>query len=174
MRKINTKKKPAQKICKEYERRWRDFCVDKNLEDDWLERLNDLRAFILVGICEGHSDNESLSSKRYPQINFRLRKSLLKGIAADWDHLRIEMLQETGKLLHSDNTNMRLELSFRLRAGQGRLVYHEDLKMNVMCFQERRTEGLEEETRAWFEGLIDQIEEIDRVVYGWHMQRLES
>jgi len=174
MRKVNTRKKSSQKICKDYERRWRDFCVDKNLEDDWLERLNKLKAFILVGICEGHSNNRPQSARKYPHINFRLRKSLLKGIAGDWEFLRVAMLQETGKLFHSDNSSIRLELSFRLRAGQGKFVYHEDLKMKVMRFHERSTEEMGAETRGWFEGLIDQIEEIDRVVYGWHTQRQDS
>ncbi len=174
MRERNTRLKASQKICREYERRWRDFCVDKNLEDDWLERLNKLKAFILVGICEGHSENRPQSAGRYPHINFRLRKSLLRGIAGDWEHLRIAMLEETGRLFHSDNTSIRLELSFRLRAGQGKFVYHEDLKMKVMSFQERTTEEMGEETRDWFDSLIDQIEEIDRVVYGWHTQRQES
>lgn len=167
-------KKPSLKPCKEYERRWRDFCVDKNLEDDWLERLNKLKAFILVGICEGHSNNPFGSSGRYPHLNFSLRKSLLEGIAEDWEYLRTAMLNETGKLFRSDNTNIRLELSFRLRAGQGKFVYHEDMKMKVMSYQARDTEEMGEETRGWFVALIDQIEEIDRVVYDWHKQRQGS
>ena len=50
--------------CRDHEKRWRDFCVDKNLEEDWLERLNSLKAFTLIGICEGHHNQRAGSATK--------------------------------------------------------------------------------------------------------------
>ncbi|HNS56795.1 MAG TPA: hypothetical protein PKO34_07060 [Smithellaceae bacterium] len=42
--------------CKSHERPWRDWAVDRNLDNQWLERLNKLETLNLVSICEGHID----------------------------------------------------------------------------------------------------------------------
>ena len=117
--------------CRDYERRWRDTCVDKNLEDEWLERLNDLETLALVGICEGHPDRRAGSSGRYPHIALRLKESLLPGIAGRWGELRVALLNEIGRLFESGDTDARLELKFRLRAGRGKLGYQEDLTLRL-------------------------------------------
>ena len=38
----------------DYQREWRHYRVDKNLKDDWLVRLNNLRLFYVTSVCEGH------------------------------------------------------------------------------------------------------------------------
>ena len=162
----------SRRECREHERRWGDKCVDRNLADEWLERLNALEAFNLVGICEGHSEQRPGSSGRYPHIVLRLRESLLPGIAGHWEDLRIVILNEVGKLFGSGDTDARLELKFRLRAGRGRLVYQEDLTMRMRSYQARTTEEMGEEIRSWFEESLQRIEDIDRVVYVWHRENL--
>jgi hypothetical protein len=37
-----------------YQRQWKDYQVDKNLSDEWLESLNRLKCFDLISVCEGH------------------------------------------------------------------------------------------------------------------------
>jgi hypothetical protein len=162
----------SRKECREHERRWKDMCVDKNLEDEWLERLNGLKAFGLVGICEGHSEQRPGASGRYPHINLRLKESLLPGIAENWEELRIAILNEVGKLFGSGDTDVRLELKFRLRAGRGKLVYQEEMTMRARSYRARVAEGMDKETRRWFEESIERIEEIDQVVSRWHRERL--
>ena len=154
--------------CRDYERRWRDTCVDKNLEDEWLERLNDLETLALVGICEGHPDRRAGSSGRYPHIALRLKESLLPGIAGRWGELRVAMLNEIGRLFESGDTDARLELKFRLRAGRGKLVYQEDLTLRLRSLQTRDAEEMDGEAYGWFERSVERVEEIDGVVLAWH------
>lgn len=58
--------------CREYEKRWRDLCVDKDLEDSWLERLNSIsfgeRVFIYE-TCAGHINPSSWQNDR-PRLIF--------------------------------------------------------------------------------------------------------
>jgi hypothetical protein len=160
--------------CREYERRWRDTCVDRNLEDEWLERLNDLGALALVGICEGHPDRRAGSSGRYPHITLRLKESLLPGIAGRWGELRVAMLNEIGRLFESGDTDARLELKFRLRAGRGKLVYQEDLTIRLRSVQTRDAGEMDGEAYRWFERSVERVEEIDRVVLAWLGGRLAA
>ena len=142
--------------------------MDKNLEDEWLERLNDLETLALVGICEGHPDRRAGSSGRYPHIALRLKESLLPGIAGRWGELRVAMLNEIGRLFESGDTDARLELKFRLRAGRGKLVYQEDLTLRLRSLQTRDAEEMDGEAYGWFERSVERVEEIDGVVLAWH------
>ena len=160
------------KECRDHEKRWRDLCVDKNLEDDWLDRLNDLKAFTLIGICEGHRDQRVGSAGRFPHLSLRLKEQLLPGIARDWEELRAAVLNEVHKLFQVGDTHFNLELKFKLRAGRGRLVYQEDLTLRMRCFQARGSEEMDSETYEWFEQSVKRIEALDSVVLVWHRGNL--
>ena len=158
----------THKTCQEYERRWREFCVDKNLEDSWLERLNCLKTFALIGICEGHSDRQSGSSARYPYVSLRLKESLLPSIAKHWEALRAALLNEVSRLFQAADTEINLELKFRLRAGRGKLIYREDLTFRMRSYEARTAEKFDILTRNWFEQSVERIEQLDKVVVEWH------
>ena len=162
--------RPLSKPCKEYERPWRDFCVDKNLQDDWLERLNSLTTLNLVGICEGHPDRAPGSSGRLPHIHLRLKESVLPGLADHWRDLRSAMLNEASRLFLLGDTDVRIELKFWLRAGRGKLIYQEDLTMRLRPYQPRNSVEMDVETHGWFERAIDRIAQIDQTVLAWHDQ----
>ena len=163
-------KRVPSKKCRDYERVWRDLCVDRGLQDDWLERLNGLKTLNLVGICEGHPDRSPGAAGRFPHIHLRLKESLLPGIAGHWEDLRAAMLNEVSRLFQLGDTDVRVELKFWLRAGRGKLIYREDLIVHVRSYQLRESATMEGETRAWFERAVDRIAEIDRAVYTWHGQ----
>jgi hypothetical protein len=165
-------KRTVSKSCKDYERPWRDFCVDKNLQDGWLERLNDLETLNLVGICEGHPDRPPGTSGRFPQINLRLKETILPGIADHWRDLRSAMLNEASKLFLLGHTDVRIELRFWLRAGRGKLIYQEDLTMRLRSYQARDAAEMDAETLEWFEQAVDRIAQIDQTVLTWHGQNL--
>jgi hypothetical protein len=69
------RKRPNRK-CRPHERLWRDYCVDKHLEDEWLESLNALKSFNLISICEGHL-HQNLTNRAYPNINLRIKDEYL-------------------------------------------------------------------------------------------------
>ena len=162
----------ARRECREYEKQWREFCVDKNLEDDWLERLNSLKAFALIWICEGHSDRRSGSPSRYPYISLRLKESLLPDIAKHWEELRMAMLSEVSRLFQAADTDINLELKFRLRAGRGKLIYREDLTFRMRGYEVRASGELDVQARNWFERSVERIERLDGVVVQWHDRNL--
>lgn len=161
------RRRTARRECREHEKQWREFCVDKNLEDDWLERLNHLKTFALVGICEGHCDRQPGSPGRYPYIALRLRESLLPGIAKGWGELRTAMLSEVSRLFQAADTDINLELKFRLRAGRGKLIYREALTFRMRSYEVRSAEELDAQVRSWFERSIERIERLDVVVIEW-------
>jgi hypothetical protein len=161
-------KRTVSKTCKDTERLWRDFCVDKNLQDGWLERLNGLETLNLVGICEGHPDRPPGAAGRFPQINLRLKEAVLPGIADHWRDLRSAMLNEASKLFLLGDTDVRIELRFWLRAGRGKLIYQEDLTMRLRSYQARNTLEMDAETQRWFERAVDRIARIDQTVLTWH------
>lgn len=158
------------RTCKDYERVWRDLCVDKNLQDGWLERLNSLQTLNLAGICEGHPDRSPGAPGRFPQINLRLKEAFLPGIAGHWEDLRSAMLNEASKLFQLGDTDVRIELKFWLRAGRGKLIYQEDLMVRVRSYQTRDAAEMDIETSGWFERAVERIHEIDMAVLTWHGQ----
>ena len=167
-------KRITGRTCKDYERVWHDFCVDKNLQDEWLEHLNRLKTLNLVGICEGHPDRAPGAPGRFPQINLRLKEALLPGIAGHWEDLRSAMLNVTSKLFQSGETDVRIELKFWLRAGRGKLIYQEDLTVRVRSYRTRDTAEMDTGTCGWFERAVGRIDEIDRAILTWHGQHLAA
>jgi len=164
---------PSKK-CRDFERRWLDFCVDKNLQDDWLNRLNNLKAFSLIGICEGHHERRTRSASRYPHIHLRLMEHLLPGIARDWEELRAAVLNEVHRLFQVGDTHFNLELRFKLRAGRGKLVYQEDLVLRMRCFTARTGQEMMPETSKWFAQTVARIEALDAIVLDWHQRKLQD
>ena len=157
-------KKTPRRKCRDHEREWRGFCVDKNLEDDWLERLNELATLDLISICEGHCSRQTEPSKTPPHIKLRLKENLLLGIASQWDDHKMAILSEVNRLFQAGETYVNLELKFKLRSGTGRLSYQEEMIVRIHNRQVRDTEEMEEATRAWFQQSVERIAGLDRLV----------
>ena len=162
------KEKKSKKACNEYERRWRNYCVDKNLDDEWLERLNKLKAFRLVGICEGHMKRRSGSTSKYPNVNLTLQDEFIDRVAEKWPDLKTALLKESKKIFEDDETKIRLEMNHRLRIRKRKIVSQDEMKIRMVSNRSRDRDELGKEMMRWFEGCISQIEELDRIVYSWH------
>jgi hypothetical protein len=154
-------RKTPRRKCRDNEREWNGFCVDRNLEDDWLERLNSLEAFSLISICEGHRDRQTEPSRTPPHVKLRLRENLLPRIASRWDEHKMAIVSEVNRLFQTGDTYVNLELKFKLRSGTGRLNYQEDLIVRVHSRQPRISEEIDAETRDWFQQSVSRIEELD-------------
>ena len=154
-------RKTPRRKCRDYEREWNGFCVDRNLEDDWLERLNDLEVFSLISICEGHCDRQTEPSRTPPHVKLRLRENLLPNIASRWDEHKMAIVSEVNRLFQTGDTYVNLELKFKLRSGTGRLNYQEDLIVRVHSRQARISEEIEADTHDWFQRSVSRIEELD-------------
>ena len=154
-------RRTPRRKCRDYEREWNGFCVDRNLEDDCLERLNGLEAFSLISICEGHCDRQTEPSRTPPHVKLRLRENLLPSIAGRWDEHKMAIVGEVNRLFQTGDTYVNLELKFKLRSGTGRLNYQEDLIVRVHSRQARISEEMGAETRDWFQRSVSRIEELD-------------
>lgn len=161
------------KDCQAHEKRWRDICVDKNLEEVWLEELNDLEVFNLISICEGHNAQRRNPSSKFPHINLKLKEKLLPGFVKDWETLRPEVLNEVHRLFQKGDTYFNLELRFKLRAGRGRLVYQEEMTLKMRFFQARVSEEMDSETYHWFAQSVESIKDLDQIILNWHQNKAE-
>lgn len=157
-------RKTARRKCRDHEREWRGFCVDRNLEDGWLQRLNDLDTFDLISICEGHCGRQAEPSRTPPHIKLRLKEQFLPEVASRWDEHKMAILGEVNKLFQVGDTYVNLELKFKLRSGTGRLSYQEEMIVRVHGRQARLSEEIDAATCAWFEQSVEQIEALDHFV----------
>jgi hypothetical protein len=157
-------RRTARRECRDHEREWRGFCIDQNLEDDWLERLNALEAFGLISICEGHCDGRSEPPRTPPHIKLRLADELLPGIAGHWDVHKMAILDAISRLFQTGDTYVNLELKFKLRSGTGRLNYQENLIVRIHGREARRSEEMDTKTHNWFSQSVSRIEELDGLV----------
>ena len=156
-------RRTARRKCSEQEREWRGFCVDKNLEDDWLARLNGLNAFNLISICEGHYD-QAETSKKSPHIKLRLKERLLPNVVRHWDEHKMAVLTEVSHLFQTGNTYVNLEMQCKLRLGTGRLTYQESVVMRVHGRRARTSGEIDAPTGDWFRQNVSHIEEIDSLI----------
>lgn len=154
--------------CRPHEKRWRDFCVDKNLQEGWLEDLNELKALNLISICEGHYAQKTHPSSKFPHINLKLKEELLPGFLKDWETLRPGVLNEVHNLFQKGDTYFNFELRFKIRTGRGRLVYQEELVVKMRRFQPRESEEIDPECARWFEQSIESIQVLDDIIFKWH------
>ncbi len=157
--------------CQTHEKRWRNYCVDKNLDEHWLEELNSLKAFNLVSICEGHYSQSKNPSKRFAHITLKLKVSLLPGFVKDWETLRSEVLNEVHNLFEKNDTYFNLELRFKLRAGRGRLVYQEELTLKMRNFGARISEEMDANSYHWFEQSVGAIKTLDQIIKNWYQAK---
>lgn len=161
-------KRTSRRKCRDHEREWRGFCVDKNLQDDWLERLNDLQAFSLISICEGHCNRQTEPSRTPPHVKLRLKERLLPSVASCWNENKMEVLSKVNELFQTGDTYVNLELKFKLRLGTGRLDYQENLIVRIHGRQARASEEIDIDTDEWFERTVDRIQDLDHhVVLLW-------
>lgn len=157
-------KRTSRRKCRDHEREWRGFCVDKNLQDDWLERLNDLQAFSLISICEGHYNRQAEPSRTPPHVKLRLKERLLPDVASYWDEHKMEVLSKVNELFQTGDTYVNLELKFKLRLGTGRLDYQENLIVRIHGRQARASGEIDTDTNGWFEQTVDRIQDLDHHV----------
>lgn len=138
--------------------------MDRNIQDDWLERLNDLQVLRLINICEGHHDLQTDPSRMSPQVVLRLKEAYLPGAARLWDEHKMAILEQVDRSFQTGDTNGNLEVKFKLRWGAGRLTYQEDLVLRIRGQRRRTSVEMGEETCAWFQQSVARVEELDRSI----------
>jgi hypothetical protein len=157
-------KSSTRRPCREHEREWRGRCVDRGLEDEWLERLNGLHAFELISICEGHLVGRTDPHGSSPHIKLRLREGLLPQVSSHWDEHKLRVIDAVARLFQTGDTYVNIELKLRLRASAGRLNYQEDLVARVHRRQPRQSDGHDSDTWHWLDGAVSRVEQLDTLM----------
>lgn len=159
---------PSQSIkeCEPHQRRWiwkeNNYNVDKNLEDIWLEKLNSLKLFNLINICEGHLEKRSGS-----RIYLRIKEESFANISDSWNQLRPCLEKIITHIFSSNHIIIDAELKKIIRCNiRGEPNYREDFTIHIDSFSKRQTEQMDNETIKWFEDTIIKIQNMDESVYG--------
>jgi hypothetical protein len=157
-------RKTSRRKCRDHEKEWNGFCVDKNLDDDWLARLNNLAAFNLISICEGHCGRPTEPSKARPHVKLKLKERLLPGVAAHWSEHKVALVHKVNELFQAGDTYVNLELKFKLRTATSRLNYEESLVVRIHSREVRTFEEMDARIVDWFQRGVSRVEALDDFV----------
>lgn len=148
--------------CKSYERPWRNWAVDRNLDDCWLERLNNLETFSLVGICEGHIDVKPTSVRRSPRIALMLKKVYMRPLTEQWYDLKEALAIEIKRTWPDAESIIQFEIQHRLVKNDGLVEEIEAIIIRIISERKRDTMLLPEWTNHWFRQTLLRIEAFDQ------------
>ena len=150
-----------------HERIWQDWCVDKNLKDEWLICLNDLKALNLISICEGN-----LSERRnsHPHINLRLKDEYLSAISGLWHKAGLIPQRVIGDLFSLEDTSIEIELKDTFRSRGGDYSNRKHLTIKLHCTYPRESESMDNRIMVWFQAVINKIKELDKFIFDLHKE----
>ena len=151
----------SQLKCEMHERPWRDWAVDRNLDDRWLERLNNLESFSLVSICEGHLDVEPKCVKRRPCIILRPKEAYMMPLTVRWYELKEAIAMEIERIWPDKETIVEFEIQHRLVKNGDPLEDIEDIIIRITSDRKRDVVILPEWIDHWFRQALSRIETFD-------------
>ena len=154
---------PSHRECEPHQRRWRSYCVDRNLEDSWLEKLNSLFCLNLISICEGHQNSRAPRGV-YPHINLRLKEQYLPLLLNDFDNIAQKLQTEFMQFFGNENTYADMTTTIRLYVSPGQQGIRRDFVIHIECLQARTSVMLDQFTKDWFSSITDRICEIDKIL----------
>ena len=147
--------------CKPYERPWRDWAVDRNIDDYWLERLNDLETLSLASVCEGHLDVQPNSVKRRPTIILRPKKAYMVPLTVGWYDLKAVLAAEIERIWPDDETIIEFEIQHRLVKNGDHPADIEDIIIRITSERRRDVVLLPEWIVLWFRLSLIRIRAFD-------------
>ena len=147
--------------CKSYERPWLDWAVDRNLDDQWLERLNNLETLNLVSICEGHIDARPTSARRSPRIALMLKKAYMRPLTEQWYDLKEDLATSIENIWPDEETIIEFEIQHRLVKNDP-MEEIESIIIRIISERKRDTMLLPEWTNHWFRQALLRIEIFDQ------------
>ena len=144
--------------CPEHQRVWRDRFVDKNLKDEWLEQLNNLKTLNLISICEGHPGHP----RHYrPRMNLRIKNDLLEHMADEWQKLKPTLSMALDRCFPWEDTSPSIELLRKIQRHDKDSSPDDDIILYVNSKILRDTDWPTELTNNWFERAIADVAVFD-------------
>ena len=149
--------------CKPHERPWRNLAVDRNLDDRWLEHLNNLKTLDLISICEGHLDVKSTSVRRRPSAIFSLKKAYVKPFTIRWYDLKGALAAEIESIWKSEDTTVEIDIQQQIvRYDDEDVGDREEIIFRFFSRRKRDADDFHEWIEKWFLDAISRIERFDR------------
>ena len=136
--------------------------MDRNLDDQWLERLNNLETFNLINICEGHIDVNPTSVKRNPRIILRPKEAYIRPLTAHWYDLKKALAAEIERIWPDDETIIEFEIQHRLVKKDDYPADIEDIIIRITSERRRDIVILPEWLVLWFRLSLIRIRVFDR------------
>ncbi|HIJ96576.1 MAG TPA: hypothetical protein HPP94_12720 [Desulfuromonadales bacterium] len=139
-----------------YQRKWLDYSVDKNLQDEWLVRLNSLKIFYPTNVCEGHATCDDA----YPHIVLLSRADYLDRI----DNLirNIELTKHIRSCL-PESTVFKLSSLFAITNEPDTHFGDHIVKLSLSRETPRESLDFFEQDANWFELVVSSAEQIDKI-----------
>lgn len=141
-----------------YQRNWRNYQVDKNLNNDWLIRLNSLRLFNVINVCEGHYTCDD----QYPMIVL-LGKSDAVGRLGSLILERESLLLIFNEVV-ADNTTFNFSHTVGISNNPQSYFNGSNVKMSLSRKNPRMSLDFDSDTFEWFETSVCSIERIDELL----------
>jgi len=136
-----------------YTREWATFSVDKNLQDDWLTRLNSLQCFELMGICEGHfSCDDDVAHIVLQARNIYKEKLIFEVVKV------VELLKEYRDVASQYSAKAIFDLPSKFsKQTPSEWLF----TLSFACLKERTSLDMDKQTEEWFVSTVQNIEKID-------------
>ncbi len=148
---------------REGERLWNGHNVDKNLEDVWLEKLNSLKAFDLISICEGHLNAARGRFSATPHLNLRIKVNYLPILIGNFDIISTKLYSAIVALFGVADTTADLELKITMTCSRSRQEIRRDLLFHAKARFTRQSTEMETNAVNWFNELVCNIIEFDEI-----------
>jgi hypothetical protein len=144
-----------------HERIWRDRRVDRNLKDEWLISLNDLKTFDLISICEGHNAQRHA----YPHINLRLKEEYLSRVSNEWYCSTRTMSKVIDNIFDSEQSRTEIELRVIYRRQSVRNTCRQDFVVKIQSLVRRESESIDTRIIDWFDLTIKAVRDLDTFIF---------
>jgi hypothetical protein len=151
-----------QRECRDHQRMWRTHCVDRNLEDAWLEAMNALEVFDLVSICEGQVSQRPSSRRSMPHVNLRLKPGLVPVAIIAWDSLSADLSSSFAAVFDVVDSSVTIELTQQVLLRRARPTAEQKLTVRIEARRSRNSPNIDPETSDWFCRTVSSTRELDR------------
>jgi hypothetical protein len=147
----------------DYQRMWNGHSVDKNLKDEWLQDLNDLKIFDLINICEGHRNEVGQRRNESPHIYLKIKEEIREKA---YEYYRFsknsDMLEKNMSKTFEDHLRFRCSLCFEktitnTNRSSARIVF----KLNSSPRLDFEKGGMDN----WFTEAIKKIKKLDKKLW---------
>lgn len=145
-----------------HQRKWLIYNVDKNLNDDWLVRLNNLTLFYVTNVCEGHHT----CLDEYPRIALMCKTNFV--IQLERLFVDREMIFSVLSSIIAPDTLFEFSHTTDVSNdphSKSNCSAFTPIKLSLTRKNPRTSLIFDEQTSSWFDASVSALEYIDMVLF---------